>query len=148
MRGGIQTTATMKAIFTKDGETVAVYDKEELEETYQYNNIQQFSQSLDTPFKKGSLFADVGILAEGPGTEAILKGTYHPQEDLDANMCKFLKELQRPPQVQVEREIGLSLEDHIKVCQKARESTSCETSGLHCGHLKIGCLDPVIARFD
>jgi len=56
----------------------------------------------------------VGILTEGPGTEAILKGKYHPKEDVDANTCKFIKQLQRPSGVQEEREIGLSLEEHIK----------------------------------
>ena len=90
----------------------------------------------------------MGLLAEGPGTEEILEGRYRRKEDVDENTCKFIKELQRPPQVQVEREIGLSLDEHMKGCWKARESTSCETSGFHYGHLKTGCLDPVLAQFD
>ena len=123
-------------------------DIEELEVACQYKNIRQFSQSLDTPFLSGIMFKDVGILAEGPGTEASLNGNYHPKEDVDTNTRKFLKQLQRLPHVQEEREIGSSLKEHIKIRHKAREIMSCKPSGLYFGHFKTMCLDPVIATFD
>ena len=73
MRGVLQTPATMKAIVTKDGETVEVQDKADLEEVYQYENIHRSSQSSNTPFLNGSLLEDVGLLVEVLGTEEILE---------------------------------------------------------------------------
>ena len=138
----------MKTIVTNAGETVEVQDKDDLEAACRYEHIRRFSQSSSTPFLNRHLLKDVELLVEGPGPADMLEGQYFPKEDVDDSTHKFIKELRRPPQVQMEREIGLSLEVHMNGCRKARESTSRETSGLHYGHLVTGCLEPVLARFD
>lgn len=41
----------------------------------------------------GSSLDDMELLAQGPGAEAILIDSYQLGDSVDANMCKFLKQL-------------------------------------------------------
>ena len=112
MQGVLTTPSTMKAVFDKNGEMVEVNNKDELENARMYENFWRFSQASDTSFFLESLFRDVGFLAEGPGTEAILQVTYAPHDDVDSNTCKILKELKCPGNVVTERNAKLTLEAH------------------------------------
>jgi hypothetical protein len=133
-----------------DGNWVEFTSKEGIEAGCQWENSRRFSQTSSTPFMTSPLVDEFGYLAQGPATNAVLKGTYIPPLGTDPYAQKLLKELKMDSSVVAAppMKVIFSVDQHIKGWRKAREFTATGPLGLTFSHFIATTYDPVLASFD
>jgi hypothetical protein len=92
----------------------------------------------------------IGFLAQKPGTDEVLAGTFNYSKISHAGMCKVLEYLRTPVCVSREGLIDstLSVHDHIQGWKKQKERTASVRSYLSFSDHKAGTQHPGMAKID
>ena len=97
MNGGGLTKVT---VTQEDGTVIEYTEKEDIERACLEENRIKFSQTENSPVMTGVLAEEIGYDGTSDVCKRILEGTYIPPPNTDEYTAAYIKELQRPPQVQ------------------------------------------------
>ena len=135
---------TSMVVIIRNGETVEITTKEELEQAllheneWKYHQTEGFSQLLSGP-----LLDDIGLLGEGPHVKNILNGSYVVPEGTNPGTKLYLAAMAVPTGLNRARK-EFTLEDFKLGWKKMKERTSSHGMA-HFGHYKAGCTHEQIA---
>jgi hypothetical protein len=125
---------------------VEISDQAGIEDALLTELQHRFNQAGRTPFLTASLFRDVGPLGISPSSQAILKGQYIPQDDVDEWAVKLLPFLQQAVQTSQIRD--LLPQEYAAGWKKVRERTSSGPSGLTIPHMKAHGNSEFLTKID
>ena len=128
-------------------------DKVSIEQACMNEGRRRFTQSANTPFLQAPLLNEIGYLADLPGADTILDGTFFAKRSPDAPILdeitqKFIHELRRDPQVPDLATGFLSAEAHRKGWRRMKPTTSSSTFGPGFIDYIAGSYNAIIAEFD
>ena len=126
-----------------NGEKVIISDRIPMEDSMGQENMRKYHQTETTcPFFHQNLRKDFGDLADGPGVQQVLDGTYKPAPEVDSYTKSFLAACQRKPDstTTLDRD-KISFQ---KSWSKMKEKTS--SRDLHFGHFKTGVENDAILQ--
>jgi hypothetical protein len=125
-------------------------DKEAIEEAFAAEGTRRFSQTNDCPLMQPNFISKVGYLAELPGADEILNGTFTPEAGTDQYTAQFLAHLKMDQAVRDSEPISkaISTESYRKSWSKMKSNTSSSPFGPSFVHYIAGSRDQQIADFD
>jgi hypothetical protein len=126
------------------------HDKLSIENAFIGEGTRRFSQTNDTPLMQQEFVQRVGYLAELPGADAILDGTFVPHSNMDPYAVQFLQHLKMEPIVQNAEPISkaISTKTYQASWKKMKPNTSSSPFGPTFVHYIAGSQDQQIAEFD
>jgi hypothetical protein len=126
------------------------HDKLSIEQAFIEEGTRRFSQTNGTPLMQPDFISRVGYLAELPGADEILDGTFQPAPDMDPYAVKFLEQLKMQPAVRDAAPLSraISTASYRESWQKMKPTTSSSPYGPTFVHYIAGSQDPEIAEFD
>lgn len=132
----------------EEGEWVSVTEKQEIEEACQQENIRRFTQANDTPALLSDQIEILGWTAEKDGAQSILRGIEDPR--LHPSINKLVNCLQTHESIRNSGSIdtSISTEEFQDGWRKCKEYTTSGKSGIHFGHFKASCMDPILTKLD
>ena len=92
----------------------------DIEDACMEENMRRFSQSNDTPPMQPYFYNEVGLLAEKPLANDILKGNFQPKPEWDRFLNNLCLHLQDSNYERNQEEFTLSLIDHIQGWKKQK----------------------------
>lgn len=102
----------------------------------QQRNRDHFGQAHGTPFTIPPLSTDLGFCGDGPGSIAMLDGSYDCSA-LDSNVALLVQHLKQTDEMAALQTFPtISTEEYVSKLKIWTESTSTSPSGLHLGHYK------------
>ena len=125
-------------------------DKLSIEQAFVAEGTRRFSQTNDTPLMQPEFVQRVGYLAELPGAEEILNGTFVPDPNMDPYAVQFLAHLKMEEKVRDAGPISkaITTESYQASWKKMKPNTSSSPFGPAFVHYIAGSQDKEIADFD
>jgi hypothetical protein len=123
--------------------------KEEIEQGCVDENIRRFTQANNTPSLLFDAISQLGWTASTELAANILEGNT-TTTNLHPCIQRIVPFLQQPATIKERGDIitTISPEDYISSWRKTKEFTSSGKSGIHFGHLKASCRDPMTMNID
>jgi hypothetical protein len=125
-------------------------DKLSIEQAFKAEGTRRFSQTNGTPLMDPDFVQRVGYLAELPGADEILDGTFQPHPDMDPYAAQFLSHLKMEQAVRDSAPVSraISTESYRASWAKMKSTTSSSPFGPTFVHYIAGSRDDQIADFD
>jgi hypothetical protein len=133
-----------------DIDRVECTDKLSIEKAFACEGTRRFSQTIGTPLMQPDFVQRVGYLAELPGAEEILNGTFVPEPGMDPYAVQFLSHLKMETAVSTQPPISkvISTQSYRDSWKKMKPNTSSSPFGPTFVHYIAGSRDQQIAEFD
>jgi hypothetical protein len=135
---------------TETDQRIECNDKASIEKAFINEGTRRFSQTNDGPLMQSSFVDRVGYLAELPGAEEILDGTFIPDPEMDQYTKEFLAHLKMEPTVRDAPPISrvISTPSYQASWKKMKPNISSSPFGPEFVHYIAGSRDQQIADFD
>jgi hypothetical protein len=126
------------------------HDKLSIEEAFVGEGTRRFSQTNGTPLMQPNFTRRVGYLAELPGADEILQGTFIPDPNMDPYTIQFLEHLKMEPEVRNAQPLSkaISTASYQESWGKMKGRTSSSPFGPTFVHYIAGSQDQSVADFD
>jgi hypothetical protein len=126
------------------------HDKVSIENASTSEGTRQFSQTNGTPLMQHDFMSRVGYLAELPGAEEIMNGTFVPDPGMDPYAVKFLSHLKMESVVRNATPVSrvISMASYQASWKKMKPNTSSSHFGPEFVHYIAGSRDIQIAEFE
>ena len=125
------------------------FTQPEVEQACMNEGRARYTQTEGTPFRKGSLLEDIGLLADTEKANQILDGTYHCADDVDEYTKKLIAQMKKPNAIELNHITGkTSTQNHIAGWKKMKSTTSSSLFGPSFTELIGACEDPRVAEVD
>jgi hypothetical protein len=126
------------------------HDKLSIEQAFVGEGTRRFSQANGTPLMQPDFVRRVGYIAELPGAEEILDGTFIPAPDTDPYAVQFLEHLKMEPIFRSQEPISkaISTKSYQDSWKKMKANTSSSPFGPSFVEYIAGSRNDQIAEFD
>ncbi|CAB9513818.1 expressed unknown protein [Seminavis robusta] len=111
----------------------------------------RFTRATDiSPFMTDPLLSEVGPMAELPGADEILAGTFECPPETDQYTQLLIQHLATPPEVMAAGDIPLDipLKEHQRAWKQQNHHTAADPRNLSFAHHKAGAHDKSISQVD
>ena len=132
----------------ENGVREEVTAKEDIERGCMAENKAKYLQSKFTPCLIEPLRSALGFNADTPTGQAILEGTYEPQNDIHPYSNELFQQLKQPHIQTPFQTTAITEEIFQDGWKKMKEATSAGISGLHFGHMKVCATDPTLSAIE
>jgi hypothetical protein len=155
LRGKLEHSSTTMITILDDQQCPKdLINKVDIENAILRENAGKFQQAFNSPFYTAPLAIDCGYKALTPAANQVLLGVYNPPPDTIDTLKKYIEQLAIPLHARhsitttQESDFSMSLDEHIRFWNGAKEDTSCFPCALLFAMMKKGAKDATVAEVD